>query len=578
MAPNTKEAVLCEIIARIVVKSILVAIQIVQNSRECLGSDEQGYKDRLNKQIASLDDVHKYLKNPMIGKEIQPRDRHTYFHVMKGLHALLLEYVKVKGPQTEEAKRFYKNMSAVELIKELEESDTALTEPEDAQQSYWLRLSEKFSWTVLRKKGAEKLILEVELRGQALDKLLSETIPPILSQLPVSQIQKAMASENLPKTRVKQEILCEKKREDDAVIGSMEGLSLGSSSTELKFSQIRLNHRPSGIKEVKDGDENDQERTDLGGSSRRQWAELLDLKGNVIHERVIVEFKERPVTAIRDEKRANEVRLQLRSLVRELRLASKTAEAKPFQVLYCLGFYETDGGYGIVYRPPPSETYNICESLGNVLLKEEYKRLLRKDPANRLDLARALAFTMYSLHSVQWVHKSFNPDNILLFGTADANNQVKFDWTSPYVVGFDASRTNIAHSDKIPTSIRWENRVYAHPHRQRNGDSEIKRFSKEYDIYSLGVVLLEIGQMKCFKHSDYRKSKAWTDIPAIDVQKKLLSLAQEDLTEFLGQTYSKAVVTCLEGKLSEVENDNTGTGLLAAFRSEICERFDYVRT
>lgn len=501
---------------------------------------------------------------------------------MKSLHALLLEYVKSRGPQTEEARRFYKNMSAKDLMRQLEAKDPGLTDPDDAQYEYYVSISDRFGRAVLRKRGEEKLILGVERRGQELDKLLSETLPPILArnQMTVAQIQKATPSENLPETQMKNEILIEKKREDSVTAG-MEGLSLGPSSTELHVSQIRLfNDRSSGIKEYKDGDENDHERNDLGGSSKRQWAEFYDREGNLLHDRVIVEFKELPPTAFRDDKRLNAVRLQLRSLVRELRLASRRIpNAKPFQVLHCLGFYDTEqGGYGIVYLPPPANTYTTCESLGNILLRDDYKRLLEEDMDNRLNLAKALAFTVYSLHSVQWVHKSFNPDNVLLFGRVD-NGQVKFDWTSPYVVGFDASRSNLAHSDKIPTSIRWENRVYAHPHRQKNGDAEIKRFSKEYDIYSLGVVLLEIGLMKCFKHSDYRKSKEWTDIPAQDVQNKLLSLAEGELRKAPGKSYSGAVVTCLNGFfLSEFAHDDpAGTGLLAAFRSKVCEIFDQVR-
>jgi serine/threonine protein kinase len=385
-----------------------------------------------------------------------------------------------------------------------------------------------------------------------------------------------MPSVRLRETRIKSDILVEKKKEAEEVImtNSMQGLSLGASSTELQYSRIQFLQEPAGgaKKVYKDGDENDEERTDLGGASRRQWAQLLDGNGKVRDGRVIVEFKERPL--IRDETRITEVKKELRSLVRVLRLASQTGQASQiFQVLYCEGFYETQDHYGIVYQLPASVSYSVCESLGNILLRREYRQLLSTDLENRLHLAKALAHTMYNIHSVQWVHKSFNPDNILLFGIRTSDDAVVFDWANPYVVGFDASRANLAHSDKLSTSLRWENRAYTHPERQREGD--VKRFSKTFDIYSLGVVLLEIGLLECFKHSSYRKAPAWTDIPARQVQDKFLLLAG-DLKRLVGKTYSEVVVACLRG-FSFEDDDSHETYLLAAFRSLVCEKFDYVR-
>lgn len=579
MTEVTVEAELCEIIARIVVKSILVAMQIVQYSGMCLGTgnDERDYKARLNKQIVRLDDVHQLLKNPVIGEHIQARDRHTFFYVLKGLHALLLGCVKSKGPQTEAAKQFCKNMSAKGLITEFEENDLESREMGETEE--WLRRSEILRPTVLRKRDAERFILDVEQRVDVLDQLVSETIPPILAlnQPTMAHNQKAMPSENLTERQVNPQILVEKNREE-SVISSMEGLSLGFNSTELHVSQVRLlQDRSSGTKEYNFGDEYDDKCSDLGGSSRRKWAQFFDTEGHLLHDRVIVEFKEPDPIAIREEKRRNEVRLQLRYLVRELRLASRsTTEAKPFQVLYCLGFCKMEDGYGIVYLPPSSNTYDICESLGNILLKENYRRVFEKTFANRLHLAKALAFTIYSLHSIQWVHRTIKPDNILIFGSFTTDREVKFDWTSPYIVGFDAARPNLACDDRIPASIRWENRVYAHPHTQRNGDSGIKRFSKQYDIYSLGVVLLEIGQMKCFKDSEYRKSRAWTDISAKEVQDKLLLLAEE-LRGIAGETFSKIVVRCLDGFPDFNDwDDVAGTALSALFRSRVCEMFDQI--
>ena len=316
------------------------------------------------------------------------------------------------------------------------------------------------------------------------------------------------------------------------------------------------------------------ERSDLGGASRRQWAQLLDETGHVQEARVIVEFKERP--PIRefsfDPKSVDHVKKELRSLVKELRLAER------FQVLYCHGFYEAPEHYGLVYRLPTAiipDDYMQCESLGNVLMHEEYTSFLAENLQNRLDLAKSLATTMYHLHSVQWVHKSFNPDNILLFGRRSWDKKVEFNWAQPYVVGFDASRANRAHSDKLPASLRWDNRVYTHPARQREG--EWTRFHKLFDIYSLGVVLLEIGTLTCFKNPSFRRNAEWTDIPAGEVQKRL-GMQAVALKGELGRTYSEIVQVCLSGEFGvpNDEDDADETMLLDAFRSEVCEKFEQV--
>jgi tRNA A-37 threonylcarbamoyl transferase component Bud32 len=66
-----------------------------------------------------------------------------------------------------------------------------------------------------------------------------------------------------------------------------------------------------------------------------------------------------------------------------------------------------------VYRLPLIDGQCRYESLGNVIIFEGYRELLRRDLGDRL---RALAWTMFELHSVDWVHGSLHPDNILLFG------------------------------------------------------------------------------------------------------------------------------------------------------------------
>ena len=111
---------------------------------------------------------------------------------------------------------------------------------------------------------------------------------------------------------------------------------------------------------------------------------------------------------------------------------------------------------------------------------------------DRIALATALAWSLSSFHDAKWVHKRFTSDNILLFQSTQGS---EVSWGTPYLVGFELTRPNIAWSGPIDrAALLWSNRVYTHPDRVENEPSTI-RFRKIHDIYSLGVVLLEIGMM-----------------------------------------------------------------------------------
>ena len=123
-----------------------------------------------------------------------------------------------------------------------------------------------------------------------------------------------------------------------------------------------------------------------------------------------------------------------------------------------------------------------------------------------------------------WVHKSFYPDNILLF--RDRNGL--FDWSSLYLVGFDASRRNSGISQECLHDAFRLSKLYTHPSRQL----EFYQSYKNQYIYSLGVVLLEIGR---------------------DFQEIVLSC----LTERFSGSYDHII--------------------LSQFRREVCERLDGIK-
>jgi serine/threonine protein kinase len=545
-------------VGHVIYKAVVVARHIIKNYKNYL-EDNADYQVTLNVEITRLDALRPLLLNPDIARSVAPQDRHSYVHIIKKLHTLLLKYVQQVSPNDSNAKQLITNNSAQNDFDRIAILDPALLQPSDEQQRFWSLGKERVDWAVRRKEKAEKLVVQVQTWGETLEKLRSATMPQIFARLNLSpgDIAKNTPDDDHGDTRIKGRLLVANRGESAAVETSMPDLIAASRDTELKSSQVDISTT---------GEEG---RGDLGGSKRRQWAELISLDG--VTKDVIVEFKDRPPKI--DQNTLDQFKRELRSLVGVLRLAAKGT--KTFQILYCDGFFETSSKdrYGLVYQLPDSIEMDEsirCETLTNILMN--HRQLLGEDIQNGYQLAKSLTNTLFQLHSVQWVHRSFNSDNILLFGTK-SHNGIQFDWSHPYLVGFDASRNIYAESGKAPSNTYWKERVYIHPARQQE---ERPRFRKIFDIYSLGVVLLEIGSLESMQDRKYLRNE-WVNVSANDVREKLV-VAAGKLKRSPGKTYAEIVTTCLEGNLVGVENDDADeTQVSDAFRTQVCEKFEQIR-
>ncbi|OBT52224.1 hypothetical protein VE04_07538 [Pseudogymnoascus sp. 24MN13] len=102
----------------------------------------------------------------------------------------------------------------------------------------------------------------------------------------------------------------------------------------------------------------------------------------------------------------------------------------------------------------------------------------------RLDLARRLTYSVLYIHSARFVHKSIRPETILVFENVTSNIG------APFLVGFEKFRPADGHTYLIGDES-WEKNLYRHPTRQ--GILPEEQYKMQHDVYSIGVVLLEIG-------------------------------------------------------------------------------------
>ncbi len=238
---------------------------------------------------------------------------------------------------------------------------------------------------------------------------------------------------------------------------------------------------------------------------------------------------------------------RINSLVYELsspevgRLVSLSSHIFP-----CVGYFHERQrtAFGLVYN------INLAKSQEKILvsLHEYITRLkevnLRPSLNEIFRFARELASTLFELHTVNWLHKSLSSFNILL-----AFDKRKPNLSDFWVIGFNRSRPS--HPNEY-TEGKWEKsdemKIYQHPGYQ-------DRFRLEYDYYSLGLILLELGMWKTLKKMDVpldKDDKAGKE----DAEKTPTSSTQFFLKHLVpclahrtGTKYRDVVRCCLDGSI-----------------------------
>ena len=132
----------------------------------------------------------------------------------------------------------------------------------------------------------------------------------------------------------------------------------------------------------------------------------------------------------------------------------------------------------------PRQMQRKYETLYDLLGNEDYLPSL----TNRFRLAEKLASALYLFHSVEWYHKAISSHTIVFFTTLDGDECL----ANPYFIGFDYSRlaSKVEESEKPRSNPHQD--VYRHVKAQYPTSLD-EPFEAIYDIYSLGVVFLELA-------------------------------------------------------------------------------------
>ncbi|KAG7286779.1 hypothetical protein NEMBOFW57_009095 [Staphylotrichum longicolle] len=211
----------------------------------------------------------------------------------------------------------------------------------------------------------------------------------------------------------------------------------------------------------------------------------------------------------------------------------------------CTGFFRQGRtSFALVYQLPhfavPAQP---PRSLYSLLPRNKYSDAAEKASTNsnitalptleqRYELAAALADAVLSLISVNWMHKTITSRNVVLYPSREHSavglNRIGFG--SPQLLGFGLAR------------------------RERPGEHH-RRFEQRFDIFSLGVVLFEIGmwQDAHFYSSSGSDSRPGPASGSGEFRRRLLHVCAREMAHRMGEAYKSAVMACLDG-------DETWTG------------------
>lgn len=174
-------------------------------------------------------------------------------------------------------------------------------------------------------------------------------------------------------------------------------------------------------------------------------------------------------------------------------LLSNPQKPDMLRVPNCLGYFNDArskennyrrGRLGFVFEKPTDPTASPVSL--RQLLKTRSKPLLTE----RVALAKAISNCLMSLHTVNWLHKGLRSHNIIFFPEAGSI----INYSSPFLSGFGYARPTFREDMTEIPSQNAEHDMYRHPRTHRLGPWEGRQgFKRTFDIYSLGIVLVEIA-------------------------------------------------------------------------------------
>lgn len=276
-------------------------------------------------------------------------------------------------------------------------------------------------------------------------------------------------------------------------------------------------------------------------------------------------------------------------------LLNHSPKPEAFRTPHCLGFFDKadpdvpaddvdilDRRLGLIFERPNNDLLHT--TLPPVSLHELLQDNGVRKPrvTERVRLANALSNCVLYLHAVNWLHKGLRSHNVLFFRTRTGH----IDYCQPYLSGFDFSRPGGSDEMTDVPGDDAEHDLYRHPNAQANRRKERQRSKKSFDIYSLGIIFVELAHWKTVDKVlgiDMRRARGKPEMLR-QVRDELLGDERiADIGAEMGEKFEDAIKTCLIGEqeLGQQEGDEEATDKVAEklsvrFYEEVVKRLGQV--
>ncbi|KAF9632041.1 hypothetical protein BFW01_g2903 [Lasiodiplodia theobromae] len=295
-------------------------------------------------------------------------------------------------------------------------------------------------------------------------------------------------------------------------------------------------------------------------------------------------------------------------------LLKENNRSRQFRAPRCLGYFrdidpdteEDRYRFGIVFEKPSFVSQSTKPiSLLDLLRATERGIMEMPSLTDRVQLAKVITEALERLHAVNWLHKGLRSENIIFFsdeiepedlesygmGEQDEPIPPAVDFSKPYLSGFDYSRPaqNEDLTEKPPENAEYD--LYRHPSVQgsRGSIDNAANFQKTFDIYALGIILLEIAYWQPIDHIlnvDLPRARPSTTLRVrqrlLD-ERKLLAHVKSNA----GVVLEQAVRACLVGEEALIDswkyggfdekNPNQAAQLQRGFYERVVEKLADVK-
>ena len=274
----------------------------------------------------------------------------------------------------------------------------------------------------------------------------------------------------------------------------------------------------------------------------------------------------------------------LRATVRNVASQLREVDSLSMSILECLGFSDdiVKRRFALHFAVPHDGTNP--RSLRSLLIDPVDRNGRKHSLSDRVQLAQSIASAVLYVHSSNFVHKSIRPENIIIFEpnaeeeTTSAEKRLqKYPYIigKAYLAGYDGVREEKAACQLIDITDRSQ-RLYVAPERLSPRENRPK-FSWRHDVYSLGVVLLEIACWESFTDPQGRIGKAL--LSHSDPSKEVMNVAKQ-VPRLMGNNFAAATNACLnmfsEDGQDVAFRDNDGVLLGASYISRVLDKLEAI--